>query len=340
MAAIDVFGLPEFSMANLTAAINALPYKPKLLGSMGVFQSTPINTTVAKVEKREGKLSLLMTSARGTVGNVRSQPDRVMRTFGLPHVPQYQTIMADDIQNIRAFDSETELEAVQQVVNDNLQGCRDNHETTHEYHRIGAIKGTILDGDGATTLYNLFTEFDESQVVLPYVKGTNSPKSLADAIIRDTADALGNDMFSGIVALCGDTFFTEFTTESAVKDTYLNWSSNLWSRQAQLGPEYGPYANGFEWGGVLWMNYRGTIGDVAFVPTAEAYTFPLGVNRMFQEICGPGDSMGAANTRGQLIYASQHVLPHDVGVELKTTSDCLMLNTRPAACLKIEGTFA
>ena len=98
MPMIDVFGTPEFSMANLTTAINALPYKPKLLGSMGVFQETPINTTVAKVEKREGKLSLLNTAGRGTVKDVRSQPDRVVRTFGLPHVPQFQTIMADDIK--------------------------------------------------------------------------------------------------------------------------------------------------------------------------------------------------------------------------------------------------
>jgi hypothetical protein len=340
MAALDVFGVPDFSTANLTAAINALPYKPKLLGSMGVFQNTPIQSTVAKVEKREGKLSLLMTSARGTVGNVRSQPQRVMRTFNLPHVPQYQTIMADDIQNIRAFGSETELEVASQVMNDNLQGCRDNHETTHEYHRIGAIKGLILDGDGTTTIYDLFTEFGETQVDLAYTKGTTAPKALADDIVRNTADGLGNDMFTGIVALCSDEFFTEFTTDDAVKDTYLQWSSNLWARQAQLGPEYGPYANGFEWGGVLWMNYRGQIGDIPFIEANNAYTFPVGVNQMFQEVCGPGDSMDAANTRGQLMYASQYVLPHDVGVEIKTTSDCLMLNSRPLACLKLSGTFA
>jgi len=337
LAAIDVFGQPDFSMANLTAAINALPYKPKLLGSMGVFQVTPINTTVAKVEKREGRLSLLMTSGRGTVGNVRLQPERVVRTFGLPHVPQYQTIMADDIQNIRAFGSESELEAASAVMNDNLQGCRDNHEATHEYHRIGAIKGTILDGDGVTVLYNLYTEFDVAQTQLTFTYASTDPKSLADDIVRSTADGLGNDMFTGIVALCGDNFFSQFTANSKVKETYLNWSSNLWSRQAQLGPEYGPYANGFEWCGVLWLNYRGKIGDVSFVPDEEAYTFPMGVNQMFQSVCGPGDAIGAVNTRGQLLYASQYVLPHEVGVEIKTTSDTLMLNSRPAACIKLQG---
>ena len=337
MAMIDVFNLPEFGMANLTAAINCLPYKPKLLGSMGVFQRTPINTTTAKVEKREGKLSLLTQAGRGTVANARSQPDRVVRTFGLPHVPQYQTIMADDIQNIRAFGSETELEAVSQVVNDQLQGMRDNHEATHEYHRIGAIKGTILDGDGTTVIYNLFTEFGETQNEITFTYASTDPKSFADEIIRDTANALGNDMFDGIVALCGDNFFSQFTTNAKVRDTYLNWSSNLWARSAQLGPEYGPYANGFEWGGILWMNYRGQVGDEVFVPTDEAYTFPTGVNGMFQEICGPGDSLGAVNTRGQLIYANRHILPFDAGVELKTTSDCLMLNTRPLACNKLAG---
>jgi len=338
MAQLDTFGLPDFSMANMTAAINALPHKPKLLGQLNLFTPVPVNTGVVKVEKKEGKLALLVTAARGTIGNVRVQPQRIVRTFNLPHVPQYQTIMADDIHGIRAFGSETELQAVQNVVNDNLQGCRDNHEATHEYHRIGAIKGTILDGDMSTTIYNLYTEFGESQTTVTFTDATTEPKAFADTIVRNTANALGNDGFTEIVALCSDDFFSNFTSDTGIRDTYLNSLSNMVLRQSQLGPEYGPYANGFEWGGILWLNYRGTIGGTPYIASNEAYTFPRGVPGMFQEICGPGDSMQAVGTRGQLMYASQHILPHDAGVELKTTSDCLMLNNRPLACQKLVWT--
>lgn len=338
MAQLDVFGRPEFDMANLTTAINALPYKPGLIGSMGVFQNTPINTTTAKVEKREGKLSLLGTAARSTVANARSQPDRVVRTFELPHMPQFQTVMADDIQNIRAFGSETELEMVSAVVNDQLQGMRANHETTHEYHRVGAINGLILNADGSSTIYDLYADFDVTEITHDITVASDDPAAYCNKIVRDTANELGADRFDGIVALCSDGFFDAFTSMALVKDAYRNSQANSWMRQSQLGPEYGPYANGFEFGGILWLNYRGQIGDVPFITADEAKTFPTGVSQMFQEICGPAPSMGVANTRGQLIYASQYLLPHDIGIELKTSSDCLMLNSRPAACITLTFT--
>jgi len=109
MPSLDVFKADAFSMASMTAAINALPYQPKMIGNAGLFSPKPISTTVALVEKREGKLSVLPTEGRGTMPTVESQSRKAVRTFQVPHIPQNQTIRADDVQNIRAFGSETEI---------------------------------------------------------------------------------------------------------------------------------------------------------------------------------------------------------------------------------------
>ena len=118
MPAIDVFKADAFSMASLTAAINTLPYQPKKLGDAGLFTPKPMRTTVAYIEKREGKLSVLPFAARGSMPTVDSQRKRVVRALTVPHVPSNSTVRADDVLNIRAFGSETELEAVSGLVND------------------------------------------------------------------------------------------------------------------------------------------------------------------------------------------------------------------------------
>ena len=82
MAAIDaLFAGDTFGMANLTTAMNRLPHKPSLLQTLGVFQPVPINTTVAMVEEKFGKLALIQSSARGSTNDVRSAPDRRTTPF-------------------------------------------------------------------------------------------------------------------------------------------------------------------------------------------------------------------------------------------------------------------
>ena len=54
--------------------------------------------------------------------------------------------------------SETETDALANLLALKLQNMRNKHAITLEYLRMGALKGVILDADGST-LYNLYTEF-------------------------------------------------------------------------------------------------------------------------------------------------------------------------------------
>ena len=329
MPNLDIFQSNAFSMASLTAAVNKMPYQPNFLGALGVFTPAAITTTVAHVEERRGTLSLIQTAARGTMGDVRSRPQRQVRAFSVPHVPYYSTIMADDVQNIRQFGNETALETVGSVVNDTLEEMRADHEATHEFHRIGCIKGTVDDADG-TDIYNYFTDFGITQDTISDVTFASvEMKDVASEIIRNISNALGGTPFKKIIGVCGDDFFDGLVTCPTVEAGYERWQSSNFFRSSQLGPEYNADMNGFDFGGITWVNYRGSIGTTTFVGAGDCYLFPVGVRGLFLEIMAPADFMETVNTRGRKLYAKQRRLDFDKGIEMHTQSNILYMCTRP-----------
>jgi hypothetical protein len=335
MATIDVFSNSAFNSISLTTAINKAPFKPRLLGSLNLFEQKSIRTTTALVEERQGKLSVLPISARGSQNAVSSAAKRKARNFEVPHVPYFQTVMANDIQNLRAFGSESELEAVAGYVNDQLVGMRDDHEATHEWHRMGALKGIVLDSDGTTEVYDYFEEFGITQNTSDFDFSSGSIRSVATDVIRQIAGALGNTTFGQIVAVCGNTYFDRMIAHTDVKDAFDRWQNGEFRRASLIGPEwYGLAANGFMYQNIFFLNYRGAVDALTFLADTVAYYFPTGVSGLFQEIVAPADFMETANTPGQLIYAKQEPLRFNKGVELHTQSNALYINTRPAAVIK------
>lgn len=335
MAAIDAFSSDAFSMTSLTTAINKLPYAPRLLGMLNLFTPQPIRTTTAFVEERRGKLALLKTAARGTVGNVRSKDTRYATPLNVPHVPYHQTILAEDIQNLRAFGSETELQALASYVNDQLGAMKQDHEVTWEWHRLGALKGQILDADGATTLYNLFTEFGVTQVEEDWNFENSNFEVLCTTIIRQIADQLGGTPYGQIYAICGNDYFDSVVQHSSVRTAYDRWREGEMLRVSNLGPEwYSVASNGLMFQNIMFINYRGGIGDLDFMTSTEAYYFASGVPGLFVAAQAPANFMETVNTLGKPLYAKQEAMKWNMGVELHTQSNVLYFCTRPSSVIK------
>lgn len=154
----DIFANPAFGITNLTQSINILPNLYGRLAEMGLFASKPITTRSVIIEEKYGVLHLLPSKPLGSPGTVGESGSRKIRSFVVPHIPHDDIVLPGDVAGVRAFGSETELETVASIVNDRLQAMKNKHDITHEWLRMGALKGLILDGDGSA-LYDLFTEF-------------------------------------------------------------------------------------------------------------------------------------------------------------------------------------
>lgn len=340
MAHLDVFQDTAFEMAELTEAINMVPHQPAYLKDLGLFQSRPIRTLKATIEEKNNTLALISTAGRGTTKDVRSRPTRNLRDFRVPHVPYFAEVLADDVQSIRAFGSETELEAVMDVVNDVFVDMRVDHEATQEWHRIGAIQGQVLDADATTVIFNYFTEFGLSETNITFDMGAGNAdmKLLAQQVTRTMSTNLGMTPFNRIVAICGDRFFDALINHATVASGYERWQGSLFFRTTQLGPSYNADMSGFEFGNITWVNYRGQVGDVTFIADDVCRFVPIGVPGLFLEVLAPADFMDTVNTRGKEFYASREFLPHNKGVELHTQSNILYIPTRPGALIKGTAT--
>lgn len=335
---LDIFKTDAFGLVSLTTAINKLPYKPSRLGEMGIFQQNGIATTTVVMEEQQGKLSLVQTAARGSMPRVQSTRTRKTRAFPVNFLPQNDTIMADEVQNVRQFGSEDQTAGVAQVVNDKMQRLRQNLETTIEYHRVGAVLGKTYDADGSTVLFDWFSEFGLTQyeIDFDFSSANLNVSDMALSVIQLMEDSLGAQTYTRIRAICGNFFFKNLIQHASIKDAFKAWQIGSGFNQTQVYGVNSPQVKreGFEFGGIVWENYRGYIGSSPFIPTDECRFILEGVPDLFKETYSPAPFIETVNTVGKPVYAKQKVMDFNVGIEIHVNSSPLVYCTRPQTIIK------
>ncbi|WP_095096598.1 major capsid protein [Pseudomonas sp. Irchel 3A5] len=329
MADIAIFEDDAFGVAALTAAINEQEYVPGRLADLGLFAEEGVATLTVQIEKDGDKLALVPAGERGTSGLVVNGSKRVLLPFNTVHLPQRFTIKADEIQGVRAFGTQTELQAVQDMVNARLLKARRQLDATHEFHRMGAINGKVLDADGTAVLLDIYDRFGVERQSMSMQ--LTDPKSLVQAQCVEALDmqedALGNVTTMGSRAFCGKTFWKELIGHASVVETYKG--------SQQAASLRGDGREAFEFGGITWERYRGKVGGIAFVADDEARLVPEGVPEMFLSVYAPADYMETVNTQGLPYYSKLELLPFAKGVAGEAQSNPLHICTRPRAVIRL-----
>lgn len=303
MAMIDVFNQDAFSMVELSAAIDEMEYEPDYLGTLGIFEPVSIRTEFFSMEKRDNELVLVPTTPRGAALPQLSTRGRNMRVFQTVRIAKGDRLTASEISNIRAFGSETELVAVQDEVADRMGTIRSDIEATHELHRLGALQGKVLDIDG-TVLFDWYALWG----ITPPPTLTFNFATLIDGNLREFLTKMIRAMVkrskgaitarSRIVGLAGDNFYDALIKAKEVRDTYLGWAAAADLRNSGM-----PWEE-FNFGGVTWINYRGTDdGTKIAIDADEVHFFPTDSRGVFKRFNSPGESFDMINTPGKDYYA-------------------------------------
>ena len=325
MADIAIFDDEAFSVSALTAAINEQPYQPGRIGSLGLFREEGITTLTVQIEKDGDTLALVPSGERGTSGLVVGASKRLLIPFNTVHLPERFTIKADEIQGIRAFGTRTELQAVQDVVNSRLAKARRQLDVTHEFQRMGALNGKILDADGQTVLLDLYDRFGVERQTLPMGLDnaeTHIRVQCGEALDMQD-DALGNVTSTGARAFCGKSFWNKLVTHETIENTFLN--------TIQAASLRGDSREAFEFGGITWERYRGKVAGISFIRDDEALLVPEGVPDLYISAFAPADYMETVNTQGIPYYSKIEPLPFNKGMAGEAQSNPLHLCTRPRA---------
>lgn len=330
---LDVFSGDAFNVVSMTAAINKLPFVPGRLGTLIDWQEEGINTTSVAVENVSGVLKMIDPTPRGGPGHTKEKLLRGARILAVPHYQRDDGIYADSVQNVREFGQAQNLQTVQNVVNARMAEHARDFDVTLEYQRIGAVKGLILNAD-ASTLYNLYTEFGEVQEAeVDFDLDNATPASGAlrtkcATVVRLIHDNLGGAPINGVHAICGNTFFDNLLAHPEVVLSYRNTPMAQVLRDGYIYPNGNQVYGAFEFGGIVWENYRGAVAGTALVNADKCHIFPMGAG-IFKTVNAPADYIETVNTIGLPRYAKQFRMPNDKGITLEMQANSLSLCTRP-----------
>lgn len=303
---MDVFNADAFSAIEMTGAIERTPYLPNGLGTLNIFMPNPITTDTLMVEEIEGELNVIPTSPRGSPPSERPKEKRKARHFGTPRIAEETTVYAHELQGVRAFGSTTELMQLQHLVARRLNGpvgLTSKIEYTHEYMRLGAVSGILLDANGST-IYNWFDEFGISQPAeIDFDLDNASPASGAlikkcTTVIRAVQRAAKGAFVTGtrVHGMCGDAFWDDLINHPEVRATYLN---QMEARQLREGQAF----RTFDYGDITWFNYRGSDDNSEItVGTDKVKFFPVGAPGVFEVAYSPAETFDFVNTPGKKTY--------------------------------------
>lgn len=327
MSVLDVFGPNAFTLQSLIAAINHQDlYTPTTLGDLKLYSEAGTPNLTVLTEEINRLVGLVTVKPRGSDGQVVNGEKAKVYPWTVPHLPERATIMADSVQGVREFGSESNARTIESVRDQRLQKMRRQIDYTIEYHRLLALQGNYINVNGDAT--SLFTTYGTTQQSIDFVLGTTGTKVKGKCL--DVQYALEGELggvanYDHIHVLCGNTFWKELINHPEVEKYLLNTpfarelSTNL------LGT--------FDFGDMRFQRYRGN-GTVGIAAT-EAYAFPVGVPDMFISRFAPADYSETVNTMGLPYYAKAEEMKFGKGVEIEAQSNPLNINTRPSAVIKL-----
>lgn len=326
----DIFNDPAFGLMELSTSIIDRPFQPGRLGQLNWFRTSGISTTSVSIERMGQALKLVPNAPRGANGMPIRGQKRSLRDIRATHLPQEGYVGADEVQNLRAFGSMTDVETVMTLVNRETDEAMRNLQLTLEWQRMGALKGVVLDSDGSTVLIDLATEFGLAMQTHDMALDNDATKVRIKTVeaLRKVEDALGGLPYTGMRALCSASFFDALVGHPAVAGAFDRPREGAFLREDQR--------KGFMFADVWWEEYRGSIGGTPFIPANIAYLVPEGVPDMFITHFAPANYMETVNTIGLPMYVKKANTKYDKGIEFEMQSNPLHLNTRLNAIVALS----
>jgi len=318
-----------FSMAQLTALLLDKPHIPMRLGKMGLFEVDGVRTTDITIERQGNTLRLVQSSARGGPRTQNQKDGRSVIKFPSVRLALTDTLLAEEVQNVRQLGSENELMPLQDEVTRRMLTMSNSIEATIEYHRMGALKGIVLDANQAVLL-NLYTEFGVvQQTEQAFDLAAASPASgilrkRCSTVIRLIRDELGGLPYDHIHCMCSSQFYDDLTAHPEYREFQKGYA-------AAQGLAAGVVEGTTYFGGITFEEYRGAVGSVNYVDDDKALFFPVGTPSLFIERYSPAEFEDTVNTIGLPRYAEVLPDPEDPRSKVKAIvqSHPTILCTRP-----------
>ena len=352
----------SYNPSNLNKAVDRSSELMIVPNAWGLFNQLGIFTPEYKTQKEilvpriEWNESLIPDRNWDERNNASRGPSRSYVSAQIPHFPLDDAITANDIDGVVRFEdifAGPELETVASTRARKMEQMRMNHAITLEYARaqlittgtVYAPNGTLRQSYGDTI--NWYTEFGvtRTEIELDSLADQNlNPMSEMEQIIAGIQDGLqSGDVVSAFVGVASPSFFNALISNPYVVDSYKYYSQTQGSGVLNgrlTASAYGLDARyrTFDFGGILWIEYRGSFGNTPYIPANDAYVFPVGGAAMFRTYYAPANRLSTVNRTAQEAYWFEHYNDKDDFIEIMSESNFLNAALRPQAIVRVYFT--
>lgn len=322
-----MFNKDFLTLKQLTASVNKQPFLEQTLSRF--FSVGRLRTRSAMVERGATGLQLIDPSAFNQPAPAATghKMSRGQYTISAVKLGRVVTFSAEDLQDIRAFGEESELETFETLFNRDTATVRRWIAHTHEFQRGNVLKGIQVDSEGEE-IFNFFTAAGvtaPAPVVIDY--DTSSRRQLQNVyadVVDYSRDGLGAgaDDVQQFVVLHGKNDWRRFRTCDPVAALYDRYQDGAVNRSGATGQR-----QPFELFDVAHLPYHGpAIG-------ADEWRLVPVTPDLFKTDFTPLDDPETANTLGLPIYASPEVLPYRKGLGVEIASLPIHYVTKPEALI-------
>lgn len=324
-----------FDVVDYTQELLLIPNQWGLINELGIFREESVAQHTVTVESRNGTLGLITDQVRGARNLVNKDDTRTLRSFAIPHFPLDDAIKPEDVQGRRAFGSADQAETEAAVIARKLERIRMNHAVTLEAARANTITtGTVYAPNG-TVAGNFYTDFGVTRKEIDLALGTSTSDVLgkSEEGIASIQDGIqSGEVVGGMVALCSPTFFAKLISHATIKEAYKYYSSTQEVLRNRLGS--GLYRR-FQYGGIEFIEYRGSYNGQALIPAGDAYLLPTGTQDTFVSYFSCANKFAYLNTLGEQAYVFTYRSPNDSEITIESESNHLHLLRRPQAVVRL-----
>ena len=329
MTALAMLGLTQ---KELDEAVTQKPNVPSRLLADPMWREKNLTTTSVMVEFIDGKVNLIPDRSRADAPVQKAfGKDSIVRTFRVPHLSMQTTIRADQIQDVRKAGTTDAILSNAEAVADEIAEHRDSHDATIEHLMLGAVKGKIVDADGSTIIYDLFSEFGitEPTTSLQFSSATADLGLTIEQTKRAMKKALKGDVASGCTVLCSPEFFDALVSHKSTKEAWLRYQDNVLARENTEGK--------FAWKGMNFEIYDYNIGATPMIEAGHAHAYLTGMRNGFVRYNAPGNMMTEANKLARAFYIDAELLEHKRGVSIYTEGNPLPMCLRPQTLMHFKS---
>lgn len=327
-----------FGVSDWTEELNIIPNQWGTINSLGIFAEEGVAEHVIQFDEVIKDGALIVDRIRGERANVGRDYKRKIHSFNVPHFPMEDAIYPQDIQGKRAYGSPTEAETFDAVRGRKLERIRQNHAWTLEAARAQAIVLGTVYAPNLTVVQDWYQEFTQTTrpTTIDFLFGTSTTDVMGkiEANIAAIQDNSGSVTITGIVALCGPTFFQRLITHATVKTAYQYYAATNQAGNAQ--PLRDRMATGvnapqhrmFNFGGALFIEMRDKYAGTALIGAADCYFLPTGTE-FFKTYFSPANRFGLVNTVGEQVYVFESMEMNGTAYKLESESNHISALLKP-----------